>query len=108
MRKWYLVLLILVLGTTAAPAQGWAEKMFKGGVKHDFGTVPRGAQLKHSFTITNIYNARMQVTFIKSGCTCVTATIARPGGWLEPLESTTIDVTMDARRFAGPKTVAVR
>ncbi len=112
MRKWYLGLVALLLGTAAAPAQGWAEKMFlkeknPGGLKHDFGTVPRGAQLKHSFTITNIYRVRMQVTLVKPGCACVTASTSRAGGWLEPLESATIDVTMDGRRFTGPKTVAI-
>lgn len=25
-------------------AQGWAEKMFREGLTHNFGTVPRGAQ----------------------------------------------------------------
>ena len=108
MRKWNLALVVLLLGTAAASAQGWAEKMFKGGLKHDFGTVPHGAQLKHSFTITNIYNARMQITLVKSGCSCVTATTPKTGGWLAPLESTTIDVVMNARLFSGPKTVGIR
>src|SRR5206468_4065726 len=40
MRKWYLALVVLVLSTAAAPAAGgWADKMFKDGVQHDFGTV---------------------------------------------------------------------
>jgi hypothetical protein len=109
MRKWNLALLVLLLATAAAPAQGWAEKMFKDGLKHDFGTVPRGAQLKHSFTVTNIYAVRMQITLLKSGCNCVTASIP-PGSKsvLEPRESTVIDILMDARRFSGPKTVKVR
>jgi hypothetical protein len=107
MRKWYLALMVLLLGTAAASAQGWAEKMFKGSQKHDFGTVPRGAQLKHSFTITNIYAVRMQITLVKSGCGCVSATIGGGKSSLEPNETTTVDVTMNARLFSGPKTVKV-
>lgn len=103
----YLIAALVVVGSTAsAPAQMWAEKMFKDGVAHDFGSVPRGAQLFHRFTITNIYAVRMEITQVKSGCGCVTADPAKRV--LEPRESTTIDVSMDARRFNGPKTVVVR
>src|SRR5262249_31628985 len=59
-----------------------------------------------SFKITNIYAVRMEITSIKSGCGCVTATAAKRV--LQPNESTTIDVSMDGRRFAGAKTVNVR
>jgi hypothetical protein len=106
MRNGILALLVLALGTTAAPAQGWAEKMFKGGLTHDFGSVPRGAQLVHRFTITNIYAVPMKITAIKSGCGCVSASAAATS--LEPRASTTLEVRMDARRFTGAKTVSVR
>jgi hypothetical protein len=106
MRKTILALAVLAVTSSAAPAQGWAEKMIKGGLTHDFGTVPRGSQLAHSFTVTNIYAVRMEITRITSGCGCVSATCGKRV--LEPRESTTIDVRMDARRFAGLKTVGVR
>jgi len=80
--------------------------MFKDGLTHDFGVVPHGAQLFYRFTITNIYAVRMEITGLVSGCGCVTATAAKRV--LEPRESTTIDVSMDARRFTGNKGVAVR
>jgi len=106
MRNAILALATLALGTTAAPAQGWAEKMFKDGLAHDFGSVPRGAQLFHRFVITNIYAVRMEITGVRSGCGCVTASAAKRV--LEPHEATTIDISMDARRFTGAKSVAVR
>jgi hypothetical protein len=106
MRKAILAALVLTLAATAAPAQGWAEKMFSGKLTHDFGNVPRGAQLVHRFSLTNIYAVRMQITGIKSGCGCVSASAAKMV--LEPRESTTVEVRMDARRFTGPKTVGVR
>ncbi len=106
MRTVILALLTLLAGTTAAPAQGWAQKMFKEGTSHDFGVVPHGAQLFHRFTITNIYAVRMEITGIHPGCGCVTA--AASTRVLEPRESAALDVRMDAKIFTGPKTVAIR
>jgi len=106
MRNAVAALAALVVMTAPAAAQGWAEKMFKGGLSHDFGTVPRGAQLTHNFTITNIYAVRMEITQIKSGCGCVSVSAAKRV--LEPRESTTVEVRMDGRRFSGPKSVGVR
>src|SRR5437660_9846039 len=105
MRKGILALLVLALPMEAT-AQGWAEKMFKkDGLTHDFGTVPRGAQLVRRFPVTNIYAVPMTITEIKSGCGCVSASAAKTV--LAPRESTTIEVRMDARRFTGPKTDGV-
>jgi hypothetical protein len=106
MRHTLIALLVSLLSTSSALAQSpWAEKMFKDGLNHDFGSVPRGAQLSYRFVISNIYAVRMEITSLKSGCGCVSATAAKRV--LEPRESTTIDVTMDARRFTGPKTVGI-
>jgi hypothetical protein len=99
-----LVMAVLTVSTASAQSP-WAEKMFKDGLIHDFGSVPRGAQLSHRFALTNIYAVRMEITSVKSGCGCVSANPVKRV--LEPRESTTIDVTMDARRFTGPKTVGI-
>ncbi|HTU91812.1 MAG TPA: DUF1573 domain-containing protein [Gemmataceae bacterium] len=106
LRHALVALFVVAFGVAPAWAQSaWAEKLFKEGVSHDFGSVPRGAQLSHRFVITNIYAVRMEITSIKSGCGCVSALSAKRV--LEPRESTTIDVTMDARRFTGLKTVGI-
>jgi hypothetical protein len=105
MRNGILAFVAVAVATAQAPAQGWAEKMFKE-LSHEFGTQPRGKQMMHKFTLTNIYAVRMEITDIKSGCGCVTASAEKRV--LEPRESTTIEVRMDGRRFAGPKTVGVR
>jgi hypothetical protein len=80
--------------------------MFADGLSHDFGSVPYGAQLLHKFRITNIYAVRMEITGIKAGCGCVNAEPKKRV--LESRESTEIEVSMDARRFKGPKTVGIR
>lgn len=106
MKHAFIALFAVILTASSSPAQmPWAEKMFKGGLNHDFGSVPRGAQLSHRFVLTNIYAVRMEITSVKSGCGCVSATAAKRV--LEPRESTTIDVTMDGRRFTGAKTVGI-
>src|SRR5262249_37449250 len=106
MRTWFPTVLTLLTVTATAPAQGWADKMFRDELTHDFRTTARGTQLKLSFKITNIYAVRREIPSIKSGCGCVTETPAKRV--LQPNESTTIDVSMDGRRFAGAKTVNVR
>jgi hypothetical protein len=106
MRHALVALIVVGFGATSASAQtAWAEKMFKGELTHDFGSVPRGAQLSHRFVLTNIYAVPMDITSVKSGCGCVTATAAKRS--LAPRESTTIDINMDARRFTGQKTVGI-
>jgi hypothetical protein len=106
MRNVFLTVLVAALFASQSSAQGWAEKMFKDGLTHDFGVVPHGAQLFHRFTITNIYAVRMEIIGLTSGCSCVSANAVKRV--LEPRESTTIDINMDARRFTGPKSVAIR
>lgn len=96
----------LAAWTAAAPAQGWAEKMFPKGLTHDFGTRPRGAQMSFDFPITNPYAVPMEITEIKSGCGCVSASAASTT--LPPKGSTLIRVNMDGTRFTGPKEVGVR
>lgn len=105
-RNAIVTLVVAACLTATVSAQAWAEKMFKGTLTHDFGVIPRGAERVVRFTMTNIYAVRMEITSIKSGCGCVTATA--PKRVLEPRESIDIEVRMDARRFAGPKTVGVR
>src|SRR5271166_3928108 len=106
MRTAILTFAVIVLGAAGAPAQGWAEKMFKDGLTHDFGSVPRGAQLLHRFPITNIYAVRMDITGIVPGCGCITATASKRV--LEPRETAYIDINMDARKFTGPKSVLIK
>ena len=101
-----LAFLVAAAAASTASAQNWAEKMFPDGVAHDFGVVPHGAQLFYRFNIKNIYGVRMEITSITPGCGCVTASAAKR--ILAPNEATTLDINMDARRFAGAKSVIVR
>lgn len=104
MRRVLFALLLLLAGTPAVSAQGWANKLFKDQKRHDFGTVAHGAQLFHRFPVTNIYAVPLEISS-RVSCACVTATPVPKT--LQPREMGYIEVTMDARRFSGPKTVTV-
>jgi hypothetical protein len=85
---------------------GAAEKMVCGGLTRDFGEVPPGTQLLHRFPIVNVYSAPMTIAYLQTSCDCVTATVGKRT--LEPGESTTIDVRLDAGHFSGENMQNVR
>jgi hypothetical protein len=106
-RNALLATIALMLATTAATAQSddWANKLFKEGAAHDFGTVPHGAELYYRFPITNIYAVPLDIVSVRVSCGCVKATPSAQT--LQPRESGFLDVTMDAHRFVGPKVVTI-
>src|SRR5947209_18604925 len=100
-----LVAITLFVQTAAAQSTAWADKLFGGATTHDFGVVPRGAQLKHSFKITNIYKEPLEITNVRVSCTCLTAVASTKV--LQPNETATLDITMDGRQFSGPKMIRI-
>jgi hypothetical protein len=112
MRKALVALFALAaLAPATASAQAWAEKMFRDKdakddpLIHDFGSVPRGSQLFHRFKITNIYAVPMQITNLHPSCGCGSAKATKTT--LQPRESGFVEVTLDTKRFTGPKTVTI-
>src|SRR5262245_22025536 len=90
---------------TATTPQSWAEKLFKEGITHDVGNVPKGVVLVHRFPIKNIYAVKLDITNLHSSCAC--GTVAASVRTLESNETGYIEVTMDTRRFSGPKTIKI-
>lgn len=97
-----------------APAQGtnWGEKLFVSeqgkqagdALIHDFGTIPHGGQVHHKFKVKNIFAVKLRLS-MRVGCHC--ATVSPEEVWVEPKGDAEIDVTMDARKFVGPKRVSI-
>jgi hypothetical protein len=92
----------------------WANKLFGGVTTKDFGTVAKGAQLKYSFKMTNIYTVPLEITFVRPNCSCVTVNNGLlVQNWPEssrviaPKESIYLNINMDSRRFNGPKAVQI-
>jgi hypothetical protein len=109
MRTLALAAAVYVMCAAPAPAQQpsepWANKLFMNNTVHDFGNVARGAQLKYSFPIKNIYAVPLEITSISVSCGCVTATYSKK--LLQPQEEGTLEITMDGKRLTGAKTVTV-
>lgn len=106
MRRTSLALLAcLVLIGTARGQSAWADKMFEGKITHDFGTVPRGAQLKYAFPMKNIWKVPLDITDVRVTCGCLSATPSTKR--LQPGETGLLHVHMDGTRFTGQKTIRV-
>jgi hypothetical protein len=97
---------LLALSSAArAQAAAWADKMFGADLAHDFGTVARGAQLKYTFKMTNIWKEPLQITDMKISCGCLKADPSTKV--LQPGESGTLQIHMDAKQFSGPKAIKI-
>lgn len=98
-------LFFIVFHSSSAHADGWAAKMFEGKTSHNFGTVPRGAQLSHRFEIRNVFAVPLEITQVRSSCGCATGKASKTA--LKPNERGYIDISMDGRRFQGEKTLTI-
>jgi hypothetical protein len=96
---------LLLVQIAVAQTPAWADKMFGGNTTHDFGVVPKGTQLKHSFKMTNIWKEPLEITQIRVSCTCLTAKATT--SLLQPNESATLEINMDGRQFNGPKSITI-
>jgi hypothetical protein len=99
-----LVFFLSLAAATGASAASWADAMFDG-LSRDFGSVPRGPMLTHSFHFTNKTDHNVHITGVRVSCGCVSAAASQydvaPGG------SAAINAQMDTTRFAGVKAVTI-
>jgi hypothetical protein len=101
------ILFALALSLVAAGpafAGTWADALFDG-LSRDFGSVPRGPMLSHSFHLTNNTGQHIHIAGVRVSCGCVTAGAQKFD--LAPGETTAIVANMDTRRFSGHKAVTV-
>ena len=84
----------------AQPDPLWAHKMFEK-LEQDFGVVPSNADLKYRIKITNKYKETVHIAAVIPGCSCAAGKLSKDTLLSE--ETAYLDVTMDTRRFRGPK-----
>jgi Protein of unknown function (DUF1573) len=104
MLRYSLVFALGLIWAGNASAATWAEAFFDEQGK-DFGTVARGPTLSHPIRVVNKTSSTVQITNVRVSCGC---TSAREGqSTLAPGQETAILISMDTRRFSGPKSVTV-
>ena len=105
------ILLTTLILTTAsvAHAQKWAADMFDE-TTHDFGVVARGAVVKHSFTMTNVYLEDAHISSVRTSCNCTSPSAEFTKRTLKTWDKIDIDVEINTRGFIGRKdaTITVR
>lgn len=112
--------LVVTVGALAQPAQPaapapaanpWANKFFlpdiatnrehaaPAVITHNFGDVPHGTLCVHKFTVTNIYDAPMQITEVRKSCSCLDYVPMTKV--LQPNDTAEFTVTMNTAKFVG-------
>ena len=99
-----LILLAAFWAVAPVSAANWAEELFDS-LKKDFGPVPRGPLLQHSFQITNRTKNVVTISSVRVSCGCVSAVVVK--GTLQPGESTQLIANMDTTRFTGVRAVTI-
>jgi len=98
------LLLFLIAAPTPAFAGGWASVLVSQ-TDHSWGTVERGAQLSHQFTLTNTTGKEVRIKSVTPSCHCVSPMVTDytipPGG------TSIIDARMNTSVFLGSKTVTI-
>lgn len=93
---------MLVVGFAASPslAARWADALF-AEQGHDFGPVPRGAKVRHAFTMTNRLQEPVTILNVRASCGCTTGqantSVVAPG------RSAVVEAEMDTRNFVARK-----
>lgn len=93
-----------LVGGQQALAQEWASKMFDS-LRHDFGTVARGAECVHRFTFTNLYKEDVHVAAVRSSCGCTTPEITKRT--LKSWETSEIVAIYNTRAFLGSRSAVL-
>jgi hypothetical protein len=104
MFRYPLILALGLLVASSANAATWADALFDE-LSKDFGSVPRGPALTHSFRIVNKTQNVITITNVRVSCGCTTAHALKTT--LNPGEETAIQTRMDTTRFSGPRTFTV-
>ncbi len=99
-----LSLTLLMMSSASVFAQekelNWAEKMFSE-LKYDFGSVARGADVRHDIIITNIYKEDIEIVNVGTTCGCTAATPDKK--LLKTHEKARINVEMNTKKFMRQK-----
>jgi hypothetical protein len=91
---------VITTPTQTAPKLNWAEATFSE-LFMQFGTVPKGANVVKTVTVTNPYKEDLQITSTTTTCGCFQASAQQKV--LKTHESTLISVSMNTIKFSGDR-----
>ncbi len=83
------------------PGDNWAEQMFSE-LKYDFGSVAKGAEIKHVIEITNPWKETVTLTGPVSSCACTSPVLDKYE--LKSKETAQLALNLDTLHFSGKKT----
>jgi hypothetical protein len=98
--------IVLAAGSTQADDQvatvgdDWAEKMFSER-SHDFGSVARGADVRHKIEVTNLYEETITIHNVSTTCGCTAAEPSQKT--LKTGETAYVEVVMNTVKFMRDK-----
>jgi hypothetical protein len=104
MLRYTSVVLATLWAAGSAPASTWADGLFEE-LSKDFGSVPRGPTLTHSFRVVNNTKGPVNISGVRVSCNCTGAQALKT--YLNPGEETSVVAQMDTNRFLGPRTVTI-
>lgn len=91
--------LVCLLPVTLRAAD-WADSLFVEH-EHDFGTVPRGAIVHHTFVLQNRTQEPLTILNVRASCGCTSGQAS--GSLLQPGQTAQVVAQMDTRNFVGRK-----
>jgi hypothetical protein len=81
------------------------DTRFPDGVLHNFGNLQRGVQARHAFRIVNLANVPLQIVSVRCHSGALSGRSTKQE--LQPNEVATVEISLDTRRFRGPKTASL-
>lgn len=102
MRNMLLVFGCFVIAGTSAPADQWSDPMFSTQ-KLDFGVIATGSEVVKKVEIRNVHAQPLQISSVRTSCTCAIAKLVDNKYTIEPGGSAFIDVQMDTKRHKQRK-----
>ena len=91
----------LVLVVTFALSTAAAPMLGVDSVTYDFGSVPQGTIVAHTFILTNLGDATLAISATRASCGCTTTALSKSS--LAPGESVSLDARVDTSEFGGAK-----
>lgn len=102
--KTLIALALAMIATPPTFAEQWAQKMFTT-LKHDFGTVARGAKAEFEFVLQNKFKEDIHIASVRSSCGCTTPTITKDT--LKTYDKGAIVAKFNTASFLGHRTATI-